>query len=69
MSSMGDIPFSEEVLVFCYECNLNFQIRTNNPEVIHIFAELGCVNPICPAKESILVHDKSTKKGKGGLSD
>lgn len=47
----------EELRIICFDCGLNFTVTTDNPEVVKIFVEAGCLSPRCKAVHALLVHD------------
>jgi len=48
---------TEEIRIICFDCGLNFTVTTDNPEVIMMFAEAGCMSPRCKAVHAIMLKD------------
>jgi len=61
MMMSGD---TEEIRIICFDCGLNFTVTTDNPEVIIMFAEAGCMSPRCKAVHALMLKD-SAKAGSG----
>jgi len=53
---------TEEIRIICFDCGLNFTVTTDNPEVIMMFAEAGCMSPRCKAVHAIMLKE-SAKAG------
>jgi len=52
----GDDPEKyEELTVMCFDCGLNFRVITDNPAVVQMFAEAGCLSPTCNAVHALFV--------------
>jgi len=48
----------EDLRIICFDCGLNFTVKTDRPDVIMMFAEVGCINPHCKAVHALLVGDQ-----------
>jgi len=49
---------TDQINIVCFDCGLAFTVMTDNPEVIQIFAEKGCLSPQCRAVHALLVSDR-----------
>ena len=49
---------TDQIRICCFDCGLAFTVMTDNPEVIRIFAENGCLSPQCQAVHALLVSDR-----------
>jgi hypothetical protein len=57
---------TEEIRIVCFECGLNFSVTTDNPKVIMMFAEQGCLSPRCKAVHALMVQESAlTGNGDG----
>lgn len=48
---------TEKINIICFDCGLTFEVTTDNPEVIKIFAEAGCLSPGCRANNALLISE------------
>ena len=48
---------TEEIRIICFDCGLNFTVVTDNPEVMMMFAEQGCMAPRCKAVHALMLKE------------